>query len=807
MLLNYLKSALRNLRKHFGYTAINLIGLTVGLTVTLQIFLFVQSELSYDAFHEEAENIYRVTLDGSFSGTKLNAPVTPAPMAAALVSDFPEVEVATRLFPFANEQMVRKDDVNLLVDEVLIVDSTFFDVLSFELLRGTKETALNRPFTAVLTETLADKLFGTSDPLGETVILGDSTRYEVTGIVADPPKNSHIQFAMLRTTAGLPFVEQQSEFWVSNNFFTYLRLVPGTDAAALEAKLPEFFKGYAGPQIAQAFGKSYDEFMTGDNSINYHLQSIRDVHLRTNYEIDLQPSGDITYVYLFIAVALFILLLACINFMNLATARSATRAMEVGIRKVVGSGRGQLIAQFLSESVVLTVSSMVFAVALVFLTTPYFNTVTDQTLDPSVLLNPGLLAFLLAGALLVGVVAGSYPALFLSGFQPIAVIKAQSAGGRSNSLLRNTLVVFQFTISVVILVATFIVRDQLNFIQNKNLGFDKEYAIVVERAGQLGDQTDSFKDQLRSFSGVLAVGATSSLPGGLHGSTAFRPEGWASEDMILMAPIGVDFDFVEAMGIEMAEGRNFSRDFPSDTAAILINEAGLKHIGWDRAEGKMLGTFGQEMEITDAEIVGVIKDYHYASMRNEIGPVALFVRQGPLPFLIVRTTGANLAQTLDYVEKSWAEFKPDQPFQYTFLDDNFFKLFDADRKLGSLFSSFSLFAIFIAGLGLFGLGLYVTEQRTKEIGIRKAMGASVSQILVLLSRDFTKLVLISVALAIPASYFGMNMWLEGFVYRTDIQITSFIFSGLLALAIAWLTVSYQTIKAANSDPVEALRYE
>lgn len=807
MLLNYLKSALRNLRKHFGYTAINLIGLTVGLTVTLQIFLFVQSELSYDAFHEEAENIYRVTLDGSFSGTKLNAPVTPAPMAAALVSDFPEVEVATRLFPFANEQMVRKDDVNLLVDEVLIVDSTFFDVLSFELLRGTKETALNRPFTAVLTETLADKLFGTSDPLGETVILGDSTRYEVTGIVADPPKNSHIQFAMLRTTAGLPFVEQQSEFWVSNNFFTYLRLVPGTDAAALEAKLPEFFKGYAGPQIAQAFGKSYDEFMTGDNSINYHLQSIRDVHLRTNYEIDLQPSGDITYVYLFIAVALFILLLACINFMNLATARSATRAMEVGIRKVVGSGRGQLIAQFLSESVVLTVSSMVFAVALVFLTTPYFNTVTDQTLDPSVLLNPGLLAFLLAGALLVGVVAGSYPALFLSGFQPIAVIKAQSAGGRSNSLLRNTLVVFQFTISVVILVATFIVRDQLNFIQNKNLGFDKEYAIVVERAGQLGDQTDSFKDQLRSFSGVLAVGATSSLPGGLHGSTAFRPEGWASEDMILMAPIGVDFDFVEAMGIEMAEGRNFSRDFPSDTAAILINEAGLKHIGWDRAEGKMLGTFGQEMEITDAEIVGVIKDYHYASMRNEIGPVALFVRQGPLPFLIVRTTGANLAQTLDYVEESWAEFKPDQPFQYTFLDDNFFKLFDADRKLGSLFSSFSLFAIFIAGLGLFGLGLYVTEQRTKEIGIRKAMGASVSQILVLLSRDFTKLVLISVALAIPASYFGMNMWLEGFVYRTDIQITSFIFSGLLALAIAWLTVSYQTIKAANSDPVEALRYE
>ncbi len=807
MLRNYLKSAIRNLRKHFGYTAINLVGLTVGLTVTLQIFLFVQSELSYDAFHEEAENIYRVTLDGSFSGTELSAPVTPAPMAAALVSDFPEVEVATRLFPFVNEQMVRKDDVSLLEDEVLIVDSTFFDVLSFDLLRGTKETALNRPYTAVLTETLADKLFGNTDPLGETVILGDSTRYEVTGIVADPPKNSHIQFDMLRTTAGLPFVEQQSEFWVSNNFFTYLRLIPGTDAMALEEKLPEFFKGYAGPQIAQAFGKSYEEVMTGDNAINYHLQSIRDVHLRTNYEIDLQPSGDITYVYLFIAVALFILLLACINFMNLATARSATRAMEVGIRKVVGSARGQLVAQFLSESIVMSVFSMVLAVALVFLSTPYFNAVTDQTLDASVLLSPGILAVLFAGALLVGIFAGSYPALFLSGFQPVTVIKSQSASGRSKSLLRNTLVVFQFTISVALLIATFIVRDQLNFIQSKNLGFDKEYAIVVERAGQLGDQSDSFKDQLRSFSGVLAVGGSGSLPGGLHGGTLFRPEGFANEDMVLMAPIVVDYDFVEAMGIEMAEGRDFSRDFPSDTAAFVINNAGLSEIGWDSAEGKLLGVFGQNNAISDGTIIGVINDYHYASMRNEIGAVALILQRGPLPFLIVRTTGANLSQTLDYVEESWGEFLPDQPFQYTFLDDNFFKLFDADRKLGSLFSSFSLFAIFIAGLGLFGLGLYVTEQRTKEIGIRKAMGAGVSQILVLLSRDFTKLVLISVAIAIPAAYYGMNKWLEGFVYRTDIQITSFIFAGLLALAIAWLTVSYQTIKAATSDPVDALRYE
>jgi putative ABC transport system permease protein len=807
MLRNYLKTALRNLRRHPGYTAINLLGLALGLTVVLQIFLFVQHELGYDAFHERSEDIYRVTIDGSFSGTELSAPVTPAPMTAALVSDFPEVETGTRIFPFANEQMIRKGDVNILEDGFLIVDSTFFDVFSFDLLQGDPRTALTRPNTVVLTRTLATKLFDREDPLGQSVQIGDTTRFEVTGIVADPPDNSHIQFDILRTTVGVPFAQQQ--FWVSNNWFSYIRLAPGTDAAALEAKLPEFFKGYAGPQIAQAFGKSYDEVMTGDNAINYHLQRIRDFHLRSNFEIDLQPSGDITYVYLFIAVAVFILLLACINFMNLSTARSATRAMEVGIRKVVGSGRTQLVAQFLSESTVMSVTAMIIAVGLVFLTIPYFNAIMDQSLSAGILLQPAILGILVAGALVVGLLAGSYPALFLSGFKPVSVIKAQSATGRGKSLLRNTLVVFQFTISVGLLVGTLIVRDQLNYIQNKRLGFDKEYAIVVERAGQLGDQRNAFKDRLRSYSGVRSVGATSALPGTIHGSTGFRPEGFALEDMILMSPIGVDYDYIEAMGIEMAEGRDFSRDFPSDSAAYVINEAALREIGWDSAVGKTMGTFsGQSVsDVVDGPIIGVVKDYHYASLRNKIGAVALLLRDVPLPYIIVRTTGENLNSTLDYVQTAWDEFVPEQPFEYTFLDDNFFKLFDGDRRLGRLFSSFSIFAIFIAGLGLFGLGLFVTEQRTREIGIRKAMGASVSQILVLLSRDFTQLVLISMLLAFPLAYFGMEKWMQGFVYRTGIHVMTFVLAGVLAICIAWLTVAYQSIKAATSDPVEALHYE
>ncbi|MCZ6705731.1 MAG: ABC transporter permease [Bacteroidetes bacterium] len=807
MLGNYFKSAVRNLSKHPGFTAINLIGLAVGLTVTLQIFLFVQHELSYDSFHDRPEDIYRVTLDGNFSGTKLNAPVTPAPMAAALVADFPEIEVATRIFPFTSKLMVRKGDVSFLEDKVMIVDSTFFDVLTFPFLQGSASSALNRPYTVVLTETLAKKLFGADDPLGEMFVVGDTTEYEVTGIVVDPPQNSHIKFNLLRTTVSLPNIDVQNQNWISNNNFTYLKMAPGSDPSELEAKIPEFYASYVGPQIAAAFGKPYAEVMTDGNVINYHLQSIRDVYLRSNFSIDLNPTGDIVYVYLFIAIALFILLLACINFMNLSTARASTRAMEVGIRKVVGSNRGQLIAQFLSESVVLTIVAMIVAVAAVTATTPLFNAITNLTLTASPLLQPSVLLTLFGGAIIVGIVAGSYPALYLSRFKPIAIIKAQSAGGRSKSFLRSALVVFQFTISVALLTGTFIVKDQLSYIQQKRLGFDAEYAIVVERGGQLREQSDAFKDRLRAYSGILSVGATSTIPGEIHGATPYRPEGFATEEMVLMAPMSVDHDFIEAMGIEMAEGRAFSRDFPSDSTGFIINEAGRSLTGFEAATGKKMGTFAPNGGIVDGDIIGVIRDYHFASLRQEIGALSMTLVNDPLPYLIIRATGAQISETIAFVEQTWNEFVPNQPLQYTFLDERFFALFESDQRLVRLFTSFAGFAIFLAGLGLFGLGWFVTEQRRKEIGIRKAMGASVAQILILLSRDFTKLVLIAIVLAIPIAYLAMNRWMEGFVYRTDIHVSSFVLAGVLALLIAWFTVSFQTIRAAKSDPIKSLRYE
>jgi len=425
MFQNYVTTALRNLRRHFGYASINLVGLALGLTVTLQIFLFVQSELSYDTFHADAENLYRVTLEGSFSGTDLNAPISPAPMAVALVNDFPEVVSATRLFTFQGEKMVRKGDNEYLDDGIIRADSSFFEVLTFPLLQGDSKRALTRPSTVVLTQSMATKLFGSYDPMGESIIMGDSTRYEVTGVVADPPSNSHIQFSILESMTG--FGQAESSFWVSNNFFTYLKLQDGTTAEEFEAKLPSWYKQYAGPQIEAAFGKSYDEMLTGQNYLNYHLQPMLDVHLKSSFTIDNQVPGDIAYVYLFIAVAFFILLLACINFMNLSTARSSTRATEVGIRKVVGSGRGQLVTQFLSESILMSVAAMVIAVALIFLTTPFFNSVTELSVSAATLLKPGIMIILIACAVAVGILAGAYPALFLLSFKPISVIKGQSS--------------------------------------------------------------------------------------------------------------------------------------------------------------------------------------------------------------------------------------------------------------------------------------------------------------------------------------------------------------------------------------------
>ena len=518
------------------------------------------------------------------------------------------------------------------------------------------------------------------------------------------------------------------------------------------------------------------------------------------------------YVIIFSAVAIFILLLACINFMNLATARGATRAREVAIRKTVGSARSLLIAQFLSEAAVLTFIALFGSLIILWFTLPLFNQVTDQTLSMASLITPGFIAAILGGGVLVSLIAGLYPAFYLSSFKPIDVLSAETLAGSTKSMLRNVLVIFQFGISIALLIGTFVVRDQLDFIQNTRLGFDREHVIVVERAFSLGDQAEAFKSALTENANILAVGGATNLPGEIHGGQGYVPEGTPPEEAIIFSPIYVDYDFVEAMGITMAEGRDFSRDFPSDSTAFIINQTALTKIGWETGVGNKIGMFSDQtdengnMVIDQNEVIGVIDDYHFMSLRSEIGGLIMQFATFTPNNMVIRVTGSDLPATRAFIESTWKEFEPDTPISLSFLDESYGSLFDSDERLGRLFTGFSIFAIIIASLGLFGLGFFITEQRTKEIGIRKTMGASVGQIVMLLSKDFTRLVLIALVLAAPIAYFGMKSWLDGFVYRTSMDAWPFVIAGLLALIIAWVTVSYQSIRAATANPIDSLRH-
>lgn len=805
---SFLTAAIRNIKKHLGYSAINLVGLALGLSVSLLILLFVQHELSYDTYHDRSEDIYRIVLDGSFAGTALNAPVAPAPMGERMRMDFPEVDNTARLFGFMGPHVLRVGDTAFTDDRVVLADSSLFDIFQFDFLRGDPSTALTTPRTIVLTESTAKRLFGDADPYGETVFLADTIGVTVDAIIADPPSNTHLQFSAFRPL--LDSQQAQSEQWISNNFVTYVKLTPGADADQLQAKFPGMFESYAGPQLMETMGISYQQFLDGGNLIAYDLQPLLDIHLTSSFDIDIITPGSMTYVLLFSAIAIVILLLACINFMNLATARSASRAREIGVRKAVGSDRRQLVLQFLLESSFMTLLALVLALGIVTLALPTFNSIAGMELSLAALIGPEFLGYVLAGLILVSVVAGLYPALYLSSFDPATVLKTETFASGSRSKLRNVLVVFQFTISIGLLIGTFVVQDQLRFIQNKRLGFDKDHIVVLARGFELDNQFGAFKNQIQSHTGVVAVGAANTVPGAIHGGTGYFPEGGTPEDTYIFAPLWVDHGFVDAMGINMVEGRAFSEDFPADSVNYMINQAAMQKLGWETGVGKrLLGIdrfAGGDFEIGLSEVVGVVEDYHFMSFRNEIGGAVFQLTDQPLSNILIRVTGSEMEETLSHIRQTWTEFRPDTPINMTFLGESFDNLAASDKRLGKLFTGFSIFAIFIAGLGLFGLAFFVTGQRTREIGVRKAMGATAGEIVILLSKDFTRLVVFALIVAIPLAWVGMSRWLDGFVYRTDISMVSIAMAGILSLAIAWGTVSYQSFKAARANPIKALRH-
>lgn len=808
MIRSYLKIAFRNILKYRGYSLINILGLAIGLTCFTLIVLFVRDELSYDQYHPKADRTWRLVLDANIMGSELLAPVTPAPMAAVLVDEIPEIETATRLQPFSGETQIRYGEKGFVEKRFMLVDSNITEVFAIDFLQGDPKKALTAPNSLVLTESTAKRYFGEEDPLGATLIVGDTTRYQVTGVTSDPPHNTHFHYDILASMSTLP--DSRNTIWISNNYMTYVVLKENTTPEMVEAKLPVLFKKYAGPQIKMAMGVDIDQFIEAGNKFHYNLQAMPGIHLNSNMEYEIAPNSNIAYVYIFMVVAAFLILIACINFMNLSTARSARRAKEVGMRKVMGSNRLNLVLQFLSESIFITFVALGLALILIELALPYFNQLAGKQIDfqyfDGNLIIPG---FMLLG-LLVGIIAGSYPALFLSAFQPVSVLKGKlKAGGRS-TVLRNGLVIFQFTLSIILIVGTVVVYNQLQYMQNKRLGFEKEHVLVIQRAGSLQSQQKSFAETLRQHSGIVNVTATSNIPGGIIGNTAYRPGNSSSgEGTLLMSPIFTDAAYIPTLDIEIIAGRNFSTDMKTDSTAFIINEAAAKHLGWQGdAIDKDLVMIGQTPENNfNGRIIGVMKDIHFQSLHQEITPLVLSYTRFQTNFLLVRLQSGNISETIDFIASQWESFAPNQLFSYQFLDESLDALYRSEKQLSEIFTIFAVLSVLIACLGLFGLASFIAEQRTKEIGVRKALGATVPMIVNLLLKDFILLIGIAFIIAAPIAYFSAGSWLQDFAYRIDVSFLTIGLSGILALLIAVLTIGYQAIKAALTNPIKALRHE
>ncbi|MCI0695026.1 ABC transporter permease [candidate division KSB1 bacterium] len=813
MFKNYLKIAARNLLKHKAYSLINVLGLAIGMACCILILLYVQNELSYDRHHQKAERIYRVASDHKFGGNHFQMAVSPAPMAEALVRDFPEVESAARFRGYGSFLVKKEGEQNFKEERVIFADNAIFDIFTIPLLGGDAKGALTAPNTVVISQSTAKKYFGESNPVGQSLLFDNTAVYKITGVFADMPDNGHFHFDFIAALISMD--ESRNSLWISNNFRTYLLLKAGGQPATLEAKFPEMVRKYAGPQVQEFLGASFEAMVQQGNQIRFYLQPVRDIHLHSDLSVEFEPNSNINYVYIFSAIAFFILLIACINFMNLATARSASRAKEVGIRKVVGSYRRQLVGQFLAESIFLSVIALMLALVLVELILPAFNNLAEKQLQTFYFGNWPLLAALIGITLLVGVVAGSYPAFVLSSFKPVSVLKGAKSAGARSSRLRSALVVFQFAASVILIVGTIIIKNQLHYIQNKNLGFNKEQVIVLHDAYALGEKLEAFKNEAMRNPSMISATVSGYLPVSSNRSdTGFWPEGQrASDNPVSMQIWSADYGYIETMGMEIVAGRNFSETFGADSSAVILNEKAAKMFGFGDPIGKKIFTWGftpgrgvDRDRIIPYTVIGVVKDFHFASLKENIGALGLRLgrNRGLMSF---RFKVENVAALIAFLENKWKEFAPDQPFAYSFLDERFSNMYRAEQKVGEVFSVFAGLAIFTACLGLFGLASFMAEQRTKEVGIRKVLGATAVNVTALLSKDFVKLVLVANLIAWPVAWYAMNRWLQDFAYRVNISWWIFALAGGLALLIALLTVSTQAIKAALANPVQALRYE
>lgn len=791
MLKNYLKIALRNLLRQKAFSFINIAGLAIGMACSILILLWVQDELSYDRFHAKGDNIYRVT--SILADLDVHAAVTSSPMAHAMLTEIPEVRNAVRVSPHRGDLLQVGDRV-FEEKEILYVDSTFLKVFSFPLVAGNPETALYNPEGILITEEMARKYFGDEDPLGKTIRKNQKDDFTVTGVLADIPENSHLQFDFLQPMSFLARTngDLKENHWDNFNFFTYVVLDETADAS------PAARKDIAG-RIDQIY-KSNESVLR----VSFALQPLRQVHLHsTGLLADLPGGGNVQYVYILSVIAIVILAVACINFMNLATARSARRAKEVGLRKVAGAARGQLIRQFLAESSLIAFLALILAVALVTIFLTPFNNLSGKNLSLDLLdgkLLPGLLIITLA----TGLISGSYPALFLSGFLPAKVLKGNLKAGAGNSMFRNTLVVLQFAASVALLIGTAVVYNQLTFIQNRNLGFDKENLVYAQMNGELWNKYQTLRTELEANSLTSDYTVVSDMPTNLVNATiSVEWEGKDPASQPLFVNLAIDENFFDVFGVTLLNGRGFSKEFTADSSNLIVNEKALEIMNMDAetAVGKPLTLWGNK-----GTIIGVVKNFNFKPLHQSIEPLILRLNTWG-GSVVVRTRPGQTEATIGAMGEIWKELNPAYPFSYDFVDKALADLYKTEKRLGHLFNIFSGLAIFISCLGLYGMSAFLAERRTKEIGVRKALGASVSGVVYLLSQSFTKPVIIAMVIAAPLAWYGMTRWLAGFAYHVDIDWTIFLFAFLTALAIAWLTVAYESIKAARINPAESLRNE
>jgi len=798
MFKNYIKIAYRNLVLHKGFAAINILGLAIGIAACILIVLFVKDELGFDKFNIKADRICRVAVDGLVGNTEIKWIATCSPLASTAVKEFPEIEEAVRVGDYG-KPIINYNQKYFTEFSVFTCDSNFFDIFTFPFIQGNPQTALKYPKTLVITESTAKKIFGNENPI-DKVLKAFGFDFRITAVIKDVPKNSHIQFDMLVSFSS--FDISRSTNWWDYEISTYFLLKEKSNYKALEAKFPEMQRKFSG----SVDGGSFEDWINKGNKWRFYLQPLAKIHLTTNADGITVENNNMLYVYIFSIVALFILILACVNFTNLTSAKASLRFKESGIRRTVGSGRGSIIAQFILESIIITFFAAILGLFIVETSIHWFNQLTDKTLKIEYFSSWYNIPLLLGFVIVIGFIAGIFPAFQMSAYKTIDLLKEKKNKAVAIFGLREALIVFQFFISISLIVSTIIVYKQLNFVQTKNLGFDKENVIIIQRAYEIQPRLKLFKEDILSNPKIISCSVSNTAPGYGYSTRACYVDGFEKNTLTSLCMNNSDFDFPTTYKMEILEGRSFSNEYSTDSSGIIINECAVKLFKWKDPIGRKIYFNDKDFY----KVIGVAMDYHYESLQKEIRPACIvsFNKNGYNPGIIsVRICNKDIPKTIDFLRMTWDKYSNGIPFEFSFLDADYGKLYDKEKRIGQTLTIFSILAIFIACLGLLGLASFMAERKTKEIGIRRIHGAHLAQIFIMLAINFNKWIGVACILAWPVAWYAMHSWLQNFAYKTELGLWGFAVAGLVAFVIAMITVSWQSWKAASRNPVESLRYE